>query len=105
MRIIVTYIADYMYVGINIFLRVLFFIFSIFPKTDYTYSQMSQCRYEVAPGVMAIPNMSRRSIHSDNSTEDSIPSSLSHQNLDSYLQKTHTDSAGIASEFSVIVLL
>ncbi|XP_047342999.1 klaroid protein-like isoform X2 [Vespa velutina] len=38
-----------------------------FPKTDYTYSQKSQCRYEIAPGILAMPNMSRRSIHSDGS--------------------------------------
>ncbi|XP_011707147.1 PREDICTED: uncharacterized protein LOC105462321 [Wasmannia auropunctata] len=40
---------------------------NVFPKTDYTYSPTSQCRYEIAPGVLAMPNMSRRSIHaSDN---------------------------------------
>ncbi|XP_043496767.1 uncharacterized protein LOC122520650 [Polistes fuscatus] len=38
-----------------------------FPKTDYTYSQKSQCRYEIAPGILAMPNMSRCSIHSDSS--------------------------------------
>ncbi|XP_014234579.1 uncharacterized protein LOC106657517 isoform X1 [Trichogramma pretiosum] len=36
-----------------------------FPKTDYTYSKTSKCRYEVAPGVMARPNMSRCSLHSE----------------------------------------
>lgn len=36
---------------------------SVFPKTDYTYSQTSQCRYEIAPGILAMPNMSRTSIH------------------------------------------
>lgn len=41
--------------------------FSVFPKTDYTYSAKSQCRYEIAPGILAMPNMSRRSIHSDTS--------------------------------------
>ncbi|XP_057328766.1 klaroid protein-like [Microplitis mediator] len=35
----------------------------VFPKTDYTYSQTSQCRYEIAPGILAMPNMSRTSIH------------------------------------------
>ncbi|XP_046630326.1 uncharacterized protein LOC124310433 isoform X1 [Neodiprion virginianus] len=54
---------------------------NVFPKTDYTYSQKSQFRYEIAPGVMAMPNMSRRSIHSDtSSTHGSIPST-SQQNL------------------------
>lgn len=57
-------------------------IFSVFPKTDYTYSQTSQCRYEIAPGVLAMPNMSRPSIHSDgsNSTVGSTLS-LSQQTL------------------------
>ncbi|XP_015606982.1 uncharacterized protein LOC107273372 isoform X2 [Cephus cinctus] len=54
---------------------------NVFPKTDYTYSQKSTCRYEIAPGVLAMPNMSRRSIHSDsNSTTGSIPS-VSQQNI------------------------
>ncbi|XP_012235981.1 klaroid protein-like isoform X2 [Linepithema humile] len=39
---------------------------NVFPKTDYTYSQASKCRYEIAPGVLAMPNMSRRSLHADN---------------------------------------
>ncbi|XP_078040167.1 uncharacterized protein LOC144471721 [Augochlora pura] len=50
---------------------------NVFPKTDYTYSQTSQCRYEIAPGILAMPNMSRRSIHSDTEMSDrltSIPS-------------------------------
>ncbi|CAL7942806.1 unnamed protein product [Xylocopa violacea] len=38
---------------------------NVFPKTDYTYSERSQCRYEIAPGILAMPNMSRRSIHSN----------------------------------------
>lgn len=33
-----------------------------FPKTDYTYSKLSQHRREVKPGVIAMPNMSRRSL-------------------------------------------
>ncbi|XP_043516983.1 uncharacterized protein LOC122532342 [Frieseomelitta varia] len=41
----------------------------VFPKTDYTYSEKSKCRYEIAPGILAMPNMSRRSIHSN--TENS----------------------------------
>ncbi|XP_034951494.1 uncharacterized protein [Chelonus insularis] len=48
---------------------------NVFPKTDYTYSQTSQCRYEIAPGVMAMPNMSRPSIHSDCSSASSTLSS------------------------------
>ncbi|XP_053685075.1 klaroid protein [Sabethes cyaneus] len=30
-----------------------------FPKTDYTYSELSPHRREIAPGVVAMPNMSR----------------------------------------------
>lgn len=33
-----------------------------YPKTDYTYSKLSQHRREVKPGVIAMPNMSRRSL-------------------------------------------
>ncbi|XP_026295317.1 uncharacterized protein LOC551485 isoform X2 [Apis mellifera] len=42
-----------------------FYSSSVFPKTDYTYSETSKCRYEIAPGILAMPNMSRRSIHSN----------------------------------------
>ncbi|XP_076246899.1 uncharacterized protein LOC143186917 isoform X2 [Calliopsis andreniformis] len=45
---------------------------NVFPKTDYTYSEKSQCRYEIAPGVLAMPNMSRRSIHSDTETSNQL---------------------------------
>ncbi|EFN86430.1 hypothetical protein EAI_05268 [Harpegnathos saltator] len=45
---------------------------NVFPKTDYTYSQASQCRYEIAPGVLAMPNMSRRPIHMDDSGNNFI---------------------------------
>ncbi|KDR24279.1 uncharacterized protein LOC110827610 isoform X2 [Zootermopsis nevadensis] len=50
-----------------------------FPKTDYTYSPVSPHRKELAPGVIAMPNMSRRSLktmHHYSSTENKIsPSS------------------------------
>nr|CAI5820565.1 unnamed protein product [Callosobruchus analis] len=36
----------------------------IYPKTDWTYSQHSKDRVELAPGVVAMPNMSRKTIHS-----------------------------------------
>ncbi|XP_031364516.1 uncharacterized protein LOC102678671 [Apis dorsata] len=42
---------------------------NVFPKTDYTYSETSKCRYEIAPGILAMPNMSRRSIHSKDSNQ------------------------------------
>ncbi|CAH1999316.1 unnamed protein product [Acanthoscelides obtectus] len=35
----------------------------IYPKTDWTYSQHSKDRVELAPGVVAMPNMSRKTIH------------------------------------------
>ncbi|CAG9773898.1 unnamed protein product [Ceutorhynchus assimilis] len=35
-----------------------------YPKTDWTYSHHSKDRVEIAPGVVAMPNMSRRTIHS-----------------------------------------
>ncbi|KAF7407274.1 hypothetical protein HZH66_001811 [Vespula vulgaris] len=52
-----------------------------FPKTDYTYSQKSQCRYEIAPGILAMPNMSRRSIHSDGSNNISSTVSTNQESL------------------------
>ncbi|XP_026725195.1 uncharacterized protein LOC113492096 isoform X1 [Trichoplusia ni] len=33
-----------------------------YPKTDYTYSPLSRDRVELAPGQVAMPNMSRRSL-------------------------------------------
>ncbi|CAH2037830.1 unnamed protein product, partial [Iphiclides podalirius] len=33
-----------------------------YPKTDYTYSRLSRDRVELAPGQVAVPNMSRRSL-------------------------------------------
>ncbi|ALC42188.1 CG3287 [Drosophila busckii] len=32
------------------------------PKTDYTYSELSPHRRQLAPGIIAMPNMSRRSL-------------------------------------------
>ncbi|XP_024891572.1 uncharacterized protein LOC112467264 isoform X1 [Temnothorax curvispinosus] len=52
---------------------------NVFPKTDYTYSPASQCRYEIAPGILAMPNMSRRSIHT-NDNGSTVPQT-SRQNL------------------------
>ena len=54
----------------------MYILFSKFPKTDYTYSPLSNCRYEVAPGIMAIPNMSRRSLRGENSIFNSSQESL-----------------------------
>uniref|UniRef100_A0A182QGE8 SUN domain-containing protein n=1 Tax=Anopheles farauti TaxID=69004 RepID=A0A182QGE8_9DIPT len=34
-----------------------------YPKTDYTYSELSPHRREVAPGMVAMPNMSRPSLN------------------------------------------
>ncbi|KAL6264084.1 hypothetical protein P5V15_004163 [Pogonomyrmex californicus] len=51
---------------------------NVFPKTDYTYSPTSQCRYEIAPGILAMPNMSRQPIHAyDENTISQISRNLS----------------------------
>lgn len=34
-----------------------------FPKTDYTYSELSSHRRELAPGIVAMPNMSRPGLY------------------------------------------
>lgn len=52
------------------------YVFSVYPKTDWTYSRSSRDRVELAPGVVAMPNMSRRSLHSQERTTDHL---LSHQ--------------------------
>ncbi|CAH2106630.1 unnamed protein product [Euphydryas editha] len=38
------------------------YILGKYPKTDYTYSPLSRDRVELAPGQVAVPNMSRRSL-------------------------------------------
>ncbi|XP_053607766.1 klaroid protein-like [Plodia interpunctella] len=48
-----------------------------YPKTDYTYSPLSKDRVELAPGQVAVPNMSRRSlsqfrIQGPNTTADEV---------------------------------
>lgn len=63
---------------------------SVYPKTDYTYSRASQCRYEIAPGILAMPNMSRRSIHSDCSSTHGSSISNSHQSLNLETGETHS---------------
>lgn len=40
------------------------------PKTDYTYSKFSRYRRELAPGVVAMPNMSRRGLLDMKSPEE-----------------------------------
>ncbi|KMY91822.1 uncharacterized protein LOC6733275 isoform X1 [Drosophila simulans] len=36
------------------------------PKTDYTYSELSPHRRQLAPGIVAMPNMSRKSLENHN---------------------------------------
>ncbi|XP_017078941.1 uncharacterized protein LOC108113024 isoform X2 [Drosophila eugracilis] len=36
------------------------------PKTDYTYSELSPHRRQLAPGIVSMPNMSRRSLENHN---------------------------------------
>lgn len=43
-----------------------------YPKTDYTYSLHSRDKTEIAPGVVAMPNMSRRSLHGSDSSNEFI---------------------------------
>ena len=40
--------------------------YSKVPKTDYTYSKHSTHRRELAPGIVAMPNMSRKSLEQHN---------------------------------------
>ncbi|XP_030572713.1 uncharacterized protein LOC115771249 isoform X1 [Drosophila novamexicana] len=40
------------------------------PKTDYTYSELSPHRRQLAPGIVAMPNMSRRSLENHNERVD-----------------------------------
>lgn len=56
---------------VGFFLKILIYLliyivfllfFSKYPKTDYTYSKLSPHRRELAPGMVAMPNMSRRSL-------------------------------------------
>ncbi|CAG9864285.1 unnamed protein product [Phyllotreta striolata] len=59
----------------------------VYPKTDYTYSPISKDRVELAPGVVAMPNMSRRTIHSvHRPSGTSTPIEFLHKetNTDSY---------------------
>lgn len=50
----------------------------VYPKTDWTYSQHSKDRVEIAPGVVAMPNMSRKTIHSLDESSQSYNSDTSH---------------------------
>ncbi|GLV32936.1 klaroid [Carabus blaptoides fortunei] len=61
-----------------------------FPKTDYTYSVHSKDRVELAPGVIAMPNMSRRSLRS--STE--------HNNHTSHSQQRYNETHRAAGSYS-----
>lgn len=66
------------------------FIFSKYPKTDYTYSPHSRDRQEIAPGVLAMPNMSRRSLHSYDSSSDYVTSHNKQTNTE-ILESDDTD--------------
>uniref|UniRef100_V5GY35 Uncharacterized protein n=1 Tax=Anoplophora glabripennis TaxID=217634 RepID=V5GY35_ANOGL len=44
----------------------------VYPKTDWTYSHHSKDRVELAPGIIAMPNMSRKTIHSVHSSDSSL---------------------------------
>ncbi|KAH1026037.1 hypothetical protein HUJ05_010626 [Dendroctonus ponderosae] len=69
----------------------------VYPKTDWTYSQYSKDRVEIAPGVVAMPNMSRKTIHSlDGSSQDysSFQSSESLYSGNVAHKNTNTDYIG-----------
>lgn len=53
---------DLHFIGNALIEMILSLIRSKYPKTDYTYSKLSQQRREIKPGVLAMPNMSRRSL-------------------------------------------
>lgn len=61
-------------------------LFSVYPKTDWTYSPHSKDRVEIAPGVIAMPNMSRRAIHSLDAVSSSYTTNVLHKT-------TNTESA------------
>lgn len=66
----------------------------IYPKTDYTYSPHSRDRVELAPGVVAMPNMSRRNIHSVHNSDASTSfTEVEHKetNTESYSLRSASD--------------
>ncbi|CAG9831790.1 unnamed protein product [Diabrotica balteata] len=67
----------------------------VYPKTDYTYSPLSGDRVELAPGVVAMPNMSRKTIHSVHSSSDEshLFTNVEHKhtNTESYISRSHSD--------------
>ncbi|XP_026667232.1 uncharacterized protein LOC108622356 isoform X2 [Ceratina calcarata] len=68
---------------------------------NYTYSERSQCRYEIAPGILAMPNMSRPSIHSNSQpfSCDTFDSGMSETTDFVTAKGTTTDEGVSASEF------
>ncbi|CAH0563598.1 unnamed protein product [Brassicogethes aeneus] len=52
-----------------------------YPKTDYTYSYHSQDRFEIAPGEVIMPNMSRRTIHNLDCTINDVHSKSTNTDL------------------------
>ncbi|KAJ8923336.1 hypothetical protein NQ315_001894 [Exocentrus adspersus] len=67
----------------------------VYPKTDWTYSQHSRDRVELAPGVVAMPNMSRKTIHSVHESDSSLSQTdfiNKETNTDSYLAEGYSSS-------------
>ncbi|KAF5287508.1 hypothetical protein FQA39_LY04136 [Lamprigera yunnana] len=58
-----------------------------YPKTDYTYSLNSRDKTEIAPGVVAMPNMSRRSLHGSDASGDFI---VAHKHTNTEESYQHT---------------
>ncbi|XP_050298723.1 klaroid protein isoform X2 [Anthonomus grandis grandis] len=72
----------------------------VYPKTDWTYSYHSKDRCEIAPGVVAMPNMSRKTIHPlDESPSQSFAmysENVSHKNINT--ENTYVTSARYSEE-------
>lgn len=75
---------------------------SKFPKTDYTYSRVSPHRKELAPGVIPMPNMSRRSLStvrqhgsSENKISNSTVTTVSKQDVTKSRWFDHSTSGSV----------
>jgi hypothetical protein len=56
-------LINFLFLQCHYIIVFLLYCCSKFPKTDYTYSRVSPHRKELAPGVIVMPNMSRRSLN------------------------------------------
>ncbi|XP_035790918.1 uncharacterized protein LOC118466106 [Anopheles albimanus] len=68
-----------------------------YPKTDYTYSELSPHRREVAPGLIAMPNMSRPSL--SNHAERVHTMIQRDPEREMYIRKRYTTGARFAAQY------